>query len=76
MISANPYVPKNANVLYTVSYCSGEIVYTYYILDDKPYKICDWVGSKPEPITHEELMQDRKLTAWCSRMAASGGQAQ
>lgn len=61
----NRNVPKGVEVLGRVSYMSGEIIYTYYLQRYSPphpeyghwafWKVCDWVGSKPEPTNATEM---------------------
>ena len=50
--TANMNVPTNAFLLAEVSTMSGEIVTTYYATEDGSlYKVTDWVGNKPQPIS-------------------------
>ena len=48
----NPNVPDGAKVLGSVVGMSGEIVDTLYYDPVKKavYKVCDWVGSKPQMV--------------------------
>jgi len=64
-MKSNPNVPRRVEVLGRATYMSGEIGYTYYRQTYSPshpeygrwafWKVCDWVGSKPEPTNAAEM---------------------
>ena len=68
----NRNVPQDAEIIGQVSYCSGEIIYTYYCQRYEPahpvhghwafWKVADWVDSQPVPTNMEE-MKERCLIA-------------
>lgn len=56
MTTPNPNVPRGVTVIAHTSYCSGEICYDYYADNEgRVYKVCDWVNSKPQPVSALEL---------------------
>ncbi len=62
---SNRNVPKDAEIIGQVSYCSGEIIYTYYCQRYEPahpdhggwafWKVADWVSSQPAHTNMEEM---------------------
>jgi hypothetical protein len=63
--TCNPNIPSDVEIIGRVSYCSGEIVYTYYCQRYNPphpwlggwafWKCCDWVHSLPQSTNMQEI---------------------
>lgn len=51
----NCALPDGAEILGELSQCSGEIVWTYYSLNGRFYKLCDWVYSIPQEIAWDDI---------------------
>lgn len=52
----NGNVPENVMLVFESSTTSGEIITTGYIdADGNMYKVSDWKGDKPQPLTISEV---------------------
>jgi len=56
----NKNVPDGVNIIGSLVMMSGEIVETYYSIGYSFYKVKDWVNSKPERTTSEEIVKIEK----------------
>ena len=57
----NPNVPKDIIIDGSVVSMSGEIIVTYYFTGFAFMKVCDWVGSKPQKSSYEEICNHRGI---------------
>ena len=53
-----PTQDNSKYIFFEASQMSGEICHTYYANKEGDlFKLCDWTGSKPEPVTQSELFK-------------------
>jgi hypothetical protein len=61
--TSNHNVPNDVLLMAEEELCSGEITITYYIdRDSNMFDVCDWVLSKPYPVSMRTMCRKTGLT--------------